>query len=193
MTAVVDFLAYRSQTVAPTLVLVGLHRRAKGTPENTEAYRRILANCRGALESARARRLPVAHVRTIAPKTASERLQYPQWIAGFEPARSDMVFDVLQPSCYSNSEFARTMDYSNGNFAIAGLFGEGACLSTAIDAHYRHHDFTYISDASGCSSNGSSPAPQLHDAVVQVMSVYGKVMNGAAWSLSLSSNRRVQQ
>ena len=192
MTPVVDFLEYRSQTVAPTLVLVGLHRYPDGVAENTEGYRRILANCRATLERARARQIPVAHVRNITPKNERERLLYPQWISGFEPARADMVFDVLQPSCYSNTEFARTMDYSRGNFAIAGLFGETTCSSTAIDAHHRRHSFIYLSDASGCRNNGILPAPLFHDAVAQVMSVYGKVMNGATWSLSLPSNRKLQ-
>jgi isochorismate hydrolase len=101
-----------------------------------------------------------------------------------------MVFDVLQPSCYSNTEFSRAMDYSNGNFALAGLFGEVACLSTAIDAHHRHHKFTYISDATICRSNGDVPAPVFHHAISQVMSIYGTVMESAEWSRSFMPNRK---
>ena len=101
-----------------------------------------------------------------------------------------MIFDVLQPSCYSNTEFARAMEYTNGNFAIAGLFAETTCLSTAIDAYHRRHDFTYLFDASACRNNETIPAAEFHDAVSQVMSAYGKIMEGAQWSLSLPSRRR---
>ena len=190
MTPVIDLLEFKSQTVTPTLVLVGLHYHPEGIPENTEGYRRILANCRSTLERARARGVAVAHVRNITPRMARERVNYPAWIAGFEPGRTDMVFDVLQPSCYSNTEFSRAMDYSNGHFAIAGLFGETSCLSTAIDAHHRRHDFIYLSDASVCRNNGAIPATLFHDAVSQVMSVYGKVTEGAKWSLSLSQKKK---
>ncbi|MGH6828818.1 MAG: cysteine hydrolase family protein [Rhizomicrobium sp.] len=186
MTAVVDFLEFKSQTVTPTLVLVGLHRQPDASPGDLPAYAGVLANCRNTLEHARAHHFPVAHVRTIAPKSASDRQRYPAWIPGFEPARSDMVFDVLQPSCYSNSEFARVMDYSRGNFVIAGLYAETNCLSTAVDAHHRRHGFTYISDASACRRSGALPAAVFHDAISQAISCYGKVARSGKWGFSLS-------
>jgi nicotinamidase-related amidase len=123
---------------------------------------------------------------------ARERINYPAWIPGFSPARNDMVFDAVQPSCYSNTEFSRAMDYSNGHFAIAGLFAETSCLSTAIDAHHRRHHFTYLSDASACRSRGRIPAELFHDAVSQVISVYGRVMDGTKWTLSLPQHRKIQ-
>jgi len=190
MTPVISFLEFKNQTTMPTLVLVGLHHNQDGNPHDVLAYRQALSNCRIILDRARTRNTPVAHARTITPKTASERLHYPPWISGFEPARSDMVFDVLQPSCYSNIEFAQTMEYSQGNFAIAGLFGETTCLSTAIDAHHRRHSLIYLSDASICRNNGCVPAAMFHHAVSQVVSAYGEVMEVAKWSLLLSSNRR---
>lgn len=186
MTPVIDFLEFKSQVTAPTLVLVGLHQNPDDDLDGLRAYGRALSNCQSVLARARAFNIPVAHARTMAPKSASERLRYPAWIPGFEPARSDMVFDVLQPSCYSNTEFSRTMEYSNGNFAIAGLFGETTCLSTAIDAHHRKHNFVYISDASACRDSGPIPPGTFHDAVTRIMSFYGKVTEGAKWSLSLS-------
>ena len=103
-----------------------------------------------------------------------------------------MVFDVLQPSCYSNTEFCRTMDYTNGNFAIAGLFGETTCLSTAIDAHHRRHSFVYLSDASLCRDGGAVPAAMFHSAVSQIMSFYGRVMEGAKWSVSLAASKTIR-
>jgi nicotinamidase-related amidase len=190
MAAVIDFLEFKSQSVTPTLVLVGLHQYLDGGGD-FGAYSGMLANCRVLLARARAHNLPIAHVRSINPKGASDRLRYPQWIAGFEPVRSDMVFDLLQPSCYSNPEFSRTMEYSNGNFAIAGMFGETTCLSTAIDAHHRNHPFTYIADATACRSGGDVPAHQFHDVVSRLMSVYGTVTDGSRWTRLLPMRRDV--
>jgi nicotinamidase-related amidase len=192
MTSVIDFLEFKSQAKTPTLVLAGLHQNPDGSSNDLPAYGRALSNCRAVLDRARISNIPVAYARNITPKSVSDRLHYPPWISGFEPVRSDMIFDVLQPSCYSNTEFARAMDYSNGNFAMAGLFGETACLATAIDAHHRRHNFTYLSDASACRNNGAIPAALFHNAVSQVMSLYGETMESRRWNLSLSLNRRTQ-
>ena len=189
MAAVIDFLEFKSQSMAPTLVLVGLHQYPGGG--DLGAYGGMLANCRTLLARAKAHSIPIAHVRNVCPNSASGRLRYPQWIAGFEPARNDMVFDLLQPSCYSNSEFSRAMEYSNGNFAIAGMFGETTCLSTAIDAHHRNHNFTYIADATICRGGGNVPAHRFHDMVSQMMSVYGTVTDGARWSRHLPMRQGV--
>lgn len=188
MTPVIDFLEYKSHNGAPTLVLVGLHQQPEGNPGEVPGYADVLANCRAALQRAREHRFPVAHVRNISAKSASDRLRYPLWVTGFEPARADMVFDALQPSCYSNSEFSRTMDYSKGNFVIAGLYAETACLSTAVDAHHRRHGFTFISDASACRDSGAMPSAAFHDAVSHVISLYGKVTRSSKWSFSISRN-----
>lgn len=191
MSSVVDFLEYRGYEATPTLVLVGLHQHPDGDGANRDAYNRMLVNCRAVLDHAKACDIPIAHARRIYPKGVVDRLRYPLWIAGFEPKRSDMVFDLLQPSCYSNTEFSRAMDHSNGNFAIAGMFGETTCLSTAIDAHHRRHKFTYLADATLCRSSGNIPAPIFHDAVAQVMAVYGTVTEGAKWSRLLPRRRNV--
>jgi nicotinamidase-related amidase len=188
MAAVIDLVAFKGRGAAPTLVLVGLHQYPGS---DLGAHGGVLANCRTLLARARAHNVPVAHVRSIDPNSASGRLRYPQWIAGFEPARYDMVFDLLQPSCYSNPEFSRAMEYSNGNFAIAGMFGETTCLSTAIDAHHRGHHFTYIADATACRSGGDVPAHQFHDVVSQLMSVYGTVTDGSRWTRLLPMHRDV--
>lgn len=189
MTSVIDFLEFKGQVAIPTLVLVGLHRIPDQDTVDMHAYNRAVFNCQAILGRARARNIPVAHARNIKPRTASERLSYPPWISGFEPARSDMVFDVLQPSCYSNTEFARAMDYSNGNFAIAGLFGETTCLSTAVDAHHRRHSITYLSDASACRNSGNIPNAVFHDAIAQVIASYGNVIDATQWNPSMFSSR----
>src|ERR1035437_696411 len=110
MTSVIDFLEFKGQTKTPTLVLAGLHQSPDGSSNDLSIYSRALSNCRAALNRARASNIPVAFARNITPKSVSDRLHYPPWISGFEPVRSDMIFDVLQPSCYSNTEFSRAME-----------------------------------------------------------------------------------
>lgn len=192
MVSVINLLHYKNGAEQPILILAGLHQPDQ-PGFDWDALKEVLGNCKATLTSARSSGKPVAFVRCIAPPlSVSEPRAYPAWLKGFEPTRNDMVFDMLQPSCYSNIEFARAMEYSNGNFAIAGLFAETACLATAIDAHHRRHKFTYLSDASACRNNGAIPAALFHNAVSQVVSLYGEVMECQRWNHSLSSNRRTR-
>jgi nicotinamidase-related amidase len=185
-------LSYKKQAEQTVLVLVGLHE--SGLPAlEPEVAANALDRCAEALAAARSQRVPVAFVRCMTPPSSiSEPRTYPAWLKGFEPQRNDLVFDVLQPSCYSNAEFERTMDYSNGNFVIAGLFAETTCLATGVDAHHRRHSFTYLSDASASRNNGAVPAALFHDAVSQVMSLYGSVAESPDWSVGLPENRKIQ-
>ncbi len=159
------------------LVLVGLHC-SHGEDFSAE----VLANCRAALMHGRAMKLPVAFVRNVrAPKSIHEPRSYPAWLRGFEARRTDMVFDTLQPSCYSCAEFCEVMEHSPGNFVIAGLFGETNCLSTAVDAYHRKHKIIFLEDASASRPRGNVPASAMHSAVAKIMSVYATVMKTAAW------------
>ena len=192
MASVINLLDHKRQVEQSVLILVGLHDSDFSAFEQN-SLQSVLSSCQQILAWARAARMSIAFVRGMPPTTSiSEPRTYPTWLKGFEPKRNDMIFDVTRASCYSNIEFAQAMEYTGGNFAIAGLFGETICLATAIDAYHRRHDFTYLSDASACRNNGAIPAAAFHDAVSQIMSVYGRVMEGARWSRSLSSNRRIQ-
>jgi nicotinamidase-related amidase len=192
MSSVVSMLSYKKQAEQPVLVLVGLHESgaASAAPDTLS---HALARCANALAAARSRQMPVAFVRRVAPPSSvAEPSAYPAWLKGFEPRRNDLVFDVLQPSCYSNDEFIRTMEHSNGNFVIAGLFAETTCLATAVDAHHRRHHFTYLSDASACADTGSVPAPMFHASVSKVISLYGAVAESGEWSHGLPLGRRTR-
>ena len=192
MASVISMLNYKSQADQPVLVLVGLHESDPSGLE-PEVTSNALGRCAEALAAARSQHMPVAFVRCMTPPSSvSEPRAYPTWLKGFEPQRNDLVFDVLQPSCYSNAEFSRTMDYSDGNFVIAGLFADSTCLATGVDAHHRRHSFTYLSDASTSRNNGTIPAALFHDAVSQVMSLYGSVAESPDWSVGLPQNRRTQ-
>jgi nicotinamidase-related amidase len=190
--SVISMLNYKNQADRPVLVLVGLHESDLPglQPEVTS---NALGRCAEALAAARSQHMPVAFVRCMTPPSSvSEPQTYPTWLKGFEPQRNDLVFDVMQPSCYSNAEFSRTMDYSDGNFVIAGLFADSTCLATAVDAHHRRHSFTYLSDASASRNNGTIPSALFHDAISQVMSLYGAVAESPDWSFGLPQNRRTR-
>lgn len=192
MASVISILNYKTQVERPILILAGLHESDFSELERN-SLSDVLSNCGNALEAARSAKIPVGLVRRVSPPpSVSEPQSYPAWLKGFEPRRNDMIFDVVQPSCYSNAEFCRTMDYSNGNFAIAGLSAEITCLSTAVDAHHRRQGFTYLADASACRNHGAVEPRAFHDAVSQLVSLYGQVSESAAWSVSLSLNRRTK-
>jgi hypothetical protein len=61
-----------------------------------------------------------------------------------------------------------------------------------VDAHHRRHSFTYLSDASASRNNGTIPSALFHDAISQVMSLYGAVAESPDWSFGLPENRRTR-
>ncbi len=90
-----------------------------------------------------------------------ERSAQSAWISGFEPKRSDMVFERPQPSCYTNQLFEDVVSQI-GSFAIAGLVAEETCLATAIDASHRGHHVTFLSDASASRGRLGADAGAVH-------------------------------
>jgi nicotinamidase-related amidase len=97
-----------------------------------------------------------------------------------------MVFDRQRPSCYASPEFVDMTDHTGGHCVVAGLFGESSCLSTVIDAFHRRHRFTFLADASASRGhNGVSPSA-MHDAVTNIISLYGNVARTQHWVRSTS-------
>jgi nicotinamidase-related amidase len=139
-----------------------------------------LEKCRMALHHARQHNVPVAFVRHAPPLSSflQDRI-YPPWIRGFEPRRSDMIFERTLPSCYSSPEFALMAERSD-NMVLMGLFGETSCLSTLMEGHHRSHRFTYLTDAS-CSLGHSLPAAEMHRSVVAIAGLNSKVCATRAW------------
>jgi len=118
---------------------------------------------------------------------------YPTWIEGFEPTRSDMIFDRPLPSCYANSEFADMVDRIGGVYVIAGLFGEGACLSTAIEAFHRDHRITFLADASASRACRGISAEAMHEAVSGIISRYAYVGGTMPWIQATSERIGVRE
>jgi nicotinamidase-related amidase len=189
MTSVISLRDFKEWRETPTLVLVDLHRAAAGIPEDDEGLElgSALANCRFALAHARARGFPVAFIRQFElPQSFEKALRFPLWMPGFAPRRSDMVFDRQRPSCYASPEFVDMTDHTGGHCVVAGLFGESSCLSTVIDAFHRRHRFTFLADASASRGhNGVSPSA-MHDAVTNIISLYGNVARTQHWVRSTS-------
>ncbi len=192
MSAVINIREFKEQRATSTLVLVDMHNDASAPigDENSEA----IENCRAALYHARARGFLVAFSRRL---TSSNSLwatpNYPPWIDGIEPTRSDMIFDRRLPSCYTNSEFADMVERIGGVYVIAGLFGEGACLSTAIDAFHREHHITFLADASASRACWDVSAEAMHKAVSGIMSHYAFVGGTKPWIQATSERLGVSR
>lgn len=194
MSSVVELLEFKQRRETPTLVLVDLHRPKPGQctepPGDAATLARALAHCREALGFARKRNIPVAFIRHYDGYPAmAESRSYPRWLEGFEPGRMDMVFERRLPSCYASPEFAEMAEHINGNYVLAGLFGETSCLSTAIDAFHRNHAITYLADASASRSVKGVPAASVHDNVAAIVSIYVTVAATSTWIHATSQMR----
>ena len=101
-----------------TLVLVDMKKKvlsaAQGLGHPDVAG--ILTNCRAALAYARRIGLPLAFVRSGGGNCDEAG----DWINGFEPQRSEALFDRRSSSCYSSPYFKEGMRESGGVVVIAG-------------------------------------------------------------------------
>ena len=182
--SIVNFRAYANPRLIPTLVLVDLQQEYTAAPRALalEHAPAALEHCRKLLNHARAHGFPVAYMRWIdnAP-FFNPNSRFARWIEGFEPHGCDMIFERNRPSCYSSREFAEMMGRSGQPFVLAGFAGETACLSTAIDAFHRGHNFTFLHDASASHALESVPAGNAHRAVADIVRLYGEVMDAQGW------------
>jgi nicotinamidase-related amidase len=188
---VIYLRALSDASVAPCFVLVDMQQeyvtgsRLMALPQVDEA----LANCRAALDHARAKGFPVAFLRQFSRSAYFNRnTAFSGWIKGFEPTGADMVFDRESPSCYSSTLFAQFMDGCGGHFTLAGFAGETACLSTAIDAFHRKHRFSYLADASASHGLGELSAAEVQKAVTSIVGVYGEIVTTRSWMSESPTN-----
>lgn len=193
MSAIIDIRQYLDPGCAPTLVLVDLQQRfaESAAPFGVPHAFAAVAHCRAALEHARRMGFPVAFVRR-APERSAEQVggRYSRWINGLQPLGTEMIFDRDKPSCYASDRFAEVMQHSRGNFVLAGLAAEAACLSTAVDAFHRGHTMTLLRDASASHSLGAAGPREVHAVISEVAGLYGNVMATQAWISATSKTRR---
>lgn len=191
MNKVIDLRVFAGSRVLPTLVLVDLQQeylatqRALAVPE----AERAIQNCRLALAQARQFGIPVAFARLIGQSAFfNPATRFSRPIEGFEPSNADLVFERSKPSCYANDSFAEVMEHAGGNFILAGLAGESACLATAVDAFHRGHRFTFLSDASASHALDDMSAANIHSAVEKVIALYGDVELTSNWIANCHSH-----
>jgi len=187
MTSIVDLCTYVQGASARLLVMVDLQMR---THEELAAdpacdIARALDNCMSAIRHARASGVPIAFTRNNAEPGLAGGSEHSAWIAGFEPKRSDMVFERQQPSCYANRLFEDIISQT-GSFAIAGLVAEEACLATVIDAAHRGHHATFLSDASVSRGRLGADARTAHVATTKAMELFADVRATRHWLIATS-------
>ena len=197
MSTIIDLRRFRDRGRAlPTLVLVDLHHDLFDLFEVNEASgpTRALDNCVAVLGHARSLGFPVAFTRRItAPETLAGAPSYPRWLNGFEPQRSDMVFDHCLPSCYASTEFAEMAEHLGGSFVIAGRGGEVSCLSTAVDAFHRAHRPTFLTDALVTRGGKNVPASAMERALADILSLYAETDTAEGWMISTSRRLKVRE
>ena len=184
MKNVVNLRSYANVSLIPTLVLLDLQQEYIASPRlfSLPEAETALENCRLALTHARRVGLPVAFLRMIGQSPFfNPVLSYSNWISGFEPLTSEMVFERSKPSCYANREFAHAMSEGGGHFVLAGFSGEAGCLATAVDAFHRGHRVTYLADASASHDLDRIAAPTVHETVTQLIGLYGDVTTTRSW------------
>lgn len=180
MTQIIQFEQYQQKwRAAPPLVFVDMLEdqldAEAGFGKGEIAP--MLERCRLLLGEARARHWPVAFVRPAAEPSSRPA----RWIEGFEPKRSDMVFDRSGHSCYSSEEFADAMEASGRVFVIAGFSVESTCLATLMDAQQFDQFAGLVSDATVTRPLPGNDAQESHRAVTAVAGRFGTIVTAEHW------------
>ena len=187
MTSVVSLRTFANASSVPIVVLVDMQQEYLAKPRllAISDIDRALDNCRRVLDHSRRIGLPVAFIRMVNESAFFNRATpFVRWIEGFEPCRSEMVFERSSPSCYACEPFAALVNQSRGGIVLAGFAGESACLSTLIDAFHRNHPVTYLCDASASHTLDDMPADEVHRAVSKISGLYGEVYETDEWIAS---------
>jgi nicotinamidase-related amidase len=174
MNSVIDLRTYVSASNSRLLVMVDLQENNHDALAKDRAsdLARSMENCTLAIRHARSLGLPIAFTRPSGTQSS--------WISGFEPKRSDMVFERPQPSCYTNQLFEDVVSRI-GNFAIAGLVAEETCLATAIDASHRGHNITFLSDASVSRGRHNTDSQTVHTLTTKAIELFADTVTTRHW------------
>jgi nicotinamidase-related amidase len=188
MSSVIDLRTYvSSASNSRLLVMVDLQEKnySELVCDRASGLARSLENCMSVIRHARNLGLPIAFTRQTDSSESMERLSQSAWISGFEPKRSDMVFERPQPSCYANQLFADVVSQI-GSFAIAGLVAEETCLATAIDASHRGHRVTFLSDASVSRGRPDADARAVHVVTTRAIELFADTVTTRDWLVATS-------
>ncbi len=187
MSSVIDLRSYVSAANSRLLVMVDLQERNYDelAKDRASDLTRSLDNCMLAIRHARNLGLPIAFTRQADHPGLTERPAQSAWISGFEPKRSDMVFERQQPSCYANQLFDDIVSRVGG-FAIAGLVAEETCLATAIDASHRGHRVTFLSDASVSRGRRKTDSQAVHILATRTIELFADIATTRHWLVATS-------
>ena len=187
MNTVIDLRTYVGASNSRLLVMVDLQERNYDelAKDRASDLTRSLDNCMLAIRHARNLGLPIAFTRQADNPRSNERPAQSAWISGFEPKRSDMVFERQQPSCYTNQLFDDIVSRVGG-FAIAGLVAEETCLATAIDASHRGHRVTFLSDASASRGRNAADAGAVHVVTTKAIELFADIATTRHWLVATS-------
>ncbi len=188
MSTVIDLRTYvSSASNSRLLVMVDLQEKnySELVCDRASGLARSLENCMSVIRHARNLGLPIAFTRQTDSSESIGRLAQSAWISGFEPKRSDMVFERPQPSCYANQLFADVVSQI-GSFAIAGLVAEETCLATAIDASHRGHRVTFLSDASVSRGRPDADARAVHVVTTRAIELFADTVTTRDWLVATS-------
>jgi nicotinamidase-related amidase len=182
---VVNLRPFVDPLTVPTVVMVDLQQEYVAAPRRMAVpdASAALAQCSRVLVHARAMGFPVAFMKRVTHAPFfNAATRFSQWIDGFCPLPTEMVFERELPSCYASSDFACVMNEGAGvNIVLAGFAGESACLSTVIDAYHRGHRVTFLSDASASHALDAVAACNVHSLLSKVLSLYATVATTAEW------------
>jgi len=187
MNSVIDFRSYFGALNSRLLVMIDLQqdnfeRLAK---DQGSDLGRLLEGCKSAIRHARDSRIPIAFTRRAAGLRSAESSVPSAWISGFEPKRSDMVFERQYPSCYGNPLFEDIVSDA-GSFAIGGFAAEEICLATAIDASHRGHQVTFLSDASASYRRRHQDARGAHAVATKAIELFADIATTSHWLVATS-------
>jgi nicotinamidase-related amidase len=187
MNSVIDLRSYVSASNSRLLVMVDLQETNYDelAKDRASDLARSMENCTLAIRHARNLGLPIAFTRQAEHPGLIERPAQSAWISGFQPKRSDMVFERQQPSCYANQLFEDIVSRVGG-FAIAGLIAEETCLATAIDASHRGHRVTFLSDASASRGRNAADAGAVHLVTTKAIELFADIATTRNWLVATS-------
>jgi nicotinamidase-related amidase len=185
MNSVIDLRTYLGASNSRLLVMVDLQENnyEELAGDRASDLARSLENCMSAITHARSMGMPIAFTRHAERCGPIERSA--AWISGFEPKRSDMVFERQHPSCYANRLFDDVVSRAGG-FAIGGLIAEETCLATAIDASHRGHHVTFLNDASVSRGRHYADAQSVHVVATRAMELFADIATTRHWLVATS-------
>jgi len=194
---VVQMSHFRALPGAPVIVLADLQREyiAAGRARAIASIADCLRRCKAILDEARMLGLPIAHFRQLrASSLFNHASPFSKWIEDFQPRCNEMVFSRTMPSCYSNNGFCNFLERIDApTIVLAGLTGEEACLSTAVDALHRNHKLIFVKDASASRAIGDLSEEETHELLSNIISYYAETVKSSEllhqlkWSPSRAS------